>query len=216
MVSTTESLEEHDRPMRPRVPLLPILLIAAIAVVAAFAVFNGAGSKTSGDGDSSSTETTPQVSYGMAGAPQDVVVSRAALESTPTPWVLETPESAVRSYLDWISYGYRTAQPAFSEPTMSPGEAVRVDSYNEYNLQKQRIIDQSLVSITFGEPTIDDATATISTSEVWTYRYVSTTEPGKTIDGPFEVKYETVYTLIRSDAGWVVDSVAPERIDSSQ
>jgi hypothetical protein len=193
-----------------------VLLICVIAAAAAFAVISGTGGKAEADGDDSSAETTQQANYGMAGAPQDVVISREALESTPSAWVLESPESAVRSYLDWISYGYRTAQPAFAEPTMGAEEAVRVDSYNEYNLQKERIIDQELVEITFGEATIDGATATIGTSEVWTYRYVSTTEPGKTIEGPFEARYEGVYTLAQTDAGWVVDSVDIERLDDSQ
>lgn len=216
VVSMTEFPEDQDRPTRPKVRLWPILLIGAIAAVAAFAVFNGIGGKPEGGGDPGSTETTQQVNYGMAGPPQDVVVSRAAIESTPTPPALESPESAVRSYLDWISYGYRTAQPVFAEPTMSTAESVRIDAYNEYNLQKQRIIDQSLVSITFGDATIDGATATITTSEVWTYRYVSISEPGKTIDGPFEATYNAVYTLVQGDAGWVVDSVAAERVGDSQ
>ena len=216
MVSMTDSPDDRDRPTPASARWRTILLVGAIAIVAAAAVYYGINDNADGDGDGSSTETTPQVSYGMAGAPQDVVVSRAALESTPTPWVLESPESAVRSYLDWISYGYRTAQPAFSEPTMSAEEAVRIDSYNEYNLQKERIIDQNLVSITFGEPAIDGTTATISTVEQWTYRYVSITEPGETIDGPFEATYNAVYTLVQGEAGWVVDSVAVERVGDSQ
>lgn len=212
----TESPDDRDESTPASSQWRTILLVGAIAVVAAGAVYYGMSDKADSDGDGSSTETTQQVNYGMAGPPQDVIVSRAALESTPTPWVLDSPESAVRSYLDWISYGYRTAQPAFSEPTMSAEEAVRVDAYNEYNLQKQRIIDQSLVSITFSEPTIDGTTATISTAEQWTYRYVSISEPGKTIDGPHDANYNVVYTLILGDTGWIVDTVTPERTDASE
>lgn len=212
----TESVEDRDQPTPTRLKWGSILLIGVIAVAAALAVVVGTRGTTEGTGDDASAETTPQVSYGMAGPPQDVVVSRAALESTPAPWVLDSPESAVRSYLDWISYGYRTAQPAFSEPTMGAEEAVRIDAYNEYNLQKQRIIDQSLVSITFGEPQVAGAAATITTSEVWTYRYVSISEPGVTIDGPFEARYESTYTLAQADGSWVVESVDVTRLDEAQ
>lgn len=175
-----------------------------------------AGCSTGGTGaDGAETTQSPQVSYGMAGAPRDVIVSREALESTPTPPSLDTPEDAVRSYLDWVSYGYRVAQPQFAEPTMSETEAVRVDAYNEYNIQKGRILDQTLKSITFGKPSVSATSTTVPAEEHWTYRYVSLTEPGKTIDGPFEVRYDTVYTLVKTDRGWVVDSVkATIRSDS--
>lgn len=174
---------------------------------------SGAGAGDTGDG---SNETTPSVSYGMAGAPKDVVVSREAIESTPTAPVLDTPESAVRSYLDWISYGYRTAQPGFSKPTMSDAEMVRVDAYNEYNIQKDRLINQTLDSITFGETTITGDSAKVSTDEEWTYWYVSIEEPGKIMEGPLKAQYSAVYTLLKTDAGWVVDSVDAERLGESE
>lgn len=178
----------------------------------ALALILGGCDGTSGASDGSSEETTPSVSYGMAGAPKDVVVSREAIESTPTAPVLDTPESAVRSYLDWISYGYRTAQPGFSKPTMSEAEMVRVDAYNEYNIQKDRLINQTLDSITFGEATITGSSATVSTDEEWTYWYVSITEPGKILEGPMKAEYSAVYNLLKTDTGWVVDSIDAERL----
>lgn len=187
-------------------------IMLAVALVVSGCTGTGGGDAL-GDG---SSETTPGVSYGMAGAPKDVVVSREAIESTPTAPALGTPESAVRSYLDWISYGYRTAQPSFSKPTMSEAEMVRVDAYNEYNVQKDRLINQVLDSITFGEATITGGSATISTDEEWTYWYVSIIEPGRILEGPMKAEYSAVYTLLKTDAGWVVDSVDAERLGESE
>ncbi|MHB1018419.1 MAG: hypothetical protein ACYC2X_11120 [Coriobacteriia bacterium] len=190
--------------------------VAVLAVAFALALTGCGETGTSGATDGASEETTPSVSYGMAGAPKDVMVSRAAMESTPTAPVLDTPESAVSSYLDWISYGYRTAQPRFAEPTMTEAEMVRVDAYNEYNIQKDRIINQTLDSITFGEIKVTSTSATVATKEEWTYWYVSITEPDTTLAGPFKAEYDAVYTVVKSDAGWVVDSLDAERLGESE
>ncbi len=186
--------------------MLPVVLVAA-------GCSGTDGGDTSTEG---STESTAGVNYGMAGAPKDVVVSREAIESTPTAPVLDTPESAVRSYLDWISYGYRTAQPGFSKPTMSEAEMVRVDAYNEYLIQKDRLINQTLDSVTFGEVKITGAAATLSTDEEWTYWYVSITDPTNILEGPKKAAYSATYKLLKTDAGWVVDSVDAERLGESE
>ena len=68
--------------------------------------------------------------------------------------MLTTPESAVRSYLDWTSYAYRIGSLASRRPTMTDPEEVRVDAYVQYNLQKNQVIDQTLTSITFGKASI--------------------------------------------------------------
>lgn len=197
-------------------PAMRVLLMCGLALTMVFSLTGCGDSGTSGASGSASEETTPGSSYGMAGAPKNVMVSRAAIESTPTAPVLDTPESAIRSYLDWISYGYRTAQPGFAEPTMSEAEMVRVDAYNEYNIQKDRIIDQSLDSITFGEAKVTSGSATVSTQEAWTYWYVSIEEPGKVLEGPLKAEYSAVYTLVLSDAGWVVDSLSAKRLGEAE
>ena len=61
----------------------------------------------------------------------------------PTAPMLDTPESAVESYLDWISFAYSVADSEVASPTMTPEELVRVDSYIQYNVEQQRRIDQS-------------------------------------------------------------------------
>lgn len=211
MMRVNEDLAAAVEPMTTMAGRARAALLVVLAVIMSLALLG-----CSGGDDTATEDDAPQVSYGMAGAPKDVIVSREAIESTPTAPVLDTPESAVRSYLDWISYGYRTAQPAFAEPTMSEYEVVRIDAYNEYNIQKDRLIDQSLISLTFSDEDIQGSTATIATSERWAYRYVSTTEPGKTIDGPHEAEFENVYSLILTDAGWVVDRVRLGSVGESE
>ena len=193
-----------------------MFVVAVMAGVLVLSLVGCGGDATSGSPDGASQETTPGVSYGMAGAPKDVMVSRVAIESTPTAPVLDTPESAVRSYLDWISYGYRTAQPRFAEPTMTEAEMVRVDAYNEYNIQKDRIINQTLDSVVFGEIEVTGSSATVPTEEKWTYWYVSVTEPDTILSGPFKAEYTAVYTLVQTDTGWLVDSLDAERLGESE
>jgi hypothetical protein len=154
-----------------------------------------------------STEATAPIGHGMAGPAQQVYVSRASLDSKPRPWDLTTPESAVRSYLDWTSYAYRIAQSEVASPTMSTYEAVRVDSYNQYNLQKGRLIDQTLTSISFGKPSVGTTSTLLPAVENWTYKYVAITATGETVGGPYTVKYDSVYTVIGANGGWVVDAV---------
>lgn len=149
----------------------------------------------------------------MAGAVQDVVVTRAAIESKPRPWVLATPDSTVRSYLDWTSYAYRIATSDVATPTMSGDEAVRVDSYIQLNLQKSRLIDQTLTSLSFGKPSMVGTRTLVPTKEKWSYSYVSIKSPGgKILGGPYTATYTATYTLVRLGKGWAVDSVEAKAV----
>jgi len=155
-----------------------------------------------------SADASATVGAGMGGPAVDVNVTQEALDSQPDPWVLTTPEDAVRSYLAWTSYAYRIGQSSVALPTMSSYEEVRVDSYIQYNLQKYRLIDQILESITFGTASAEASRAVLPATEEWTYRYVSIETAGETLEGPYSASYETTYTLVRNDEGnWVVDGV---------
>lgn len=170
----------------------------------------------SGDGASKapgSSEASAPAGANMAGPVQKVVISRSAVANRPKPWVLTTPESAVRSYLDWTSYAYRISESSAATRTMSTSQEVRVDSYVQLNLQKSRLLDQTLRSITFGKPVAGSESTLLPAEEHWSYRYVSISEVGKTIGGPYEASYETTYTVVKNDKGdWVVDTVAVKAI----
>ncbi len=174
----------------------------ALLTVAGCSGGQGTGPST-GSSDASKT-----VGAHMAGPAAEVHISQAAIAARPKPWVLTTPESAVRSYLDWTSYAYRIGQSSFATATMSSYEEVRVDSYVQYNIEQKRLMDQTLKSITFGTPSVGSTSTLVPAKEQWTYRYVSTETGNKTVGGPYSASYDTTYTVVKSKNGnWVVDSV---------
>lgn len=179
-------------------------LKAALVVFALVAL--AASLVACGDSEPKGTEDE-RTGFGMGGVDQDVVLSRAVVENEPEPWVLNTPEEAVRSYLDWVSYAYRIGDSNVATPTMSPYQVVRVDAYNQNNLQKERLLDQQLESLEFGQADIQEATAVLPAKEKWSYRYVSIKEADATLEGPYTAEYETTYHLTKTDVGWVVDNI---------
>jgi len=145
--------------------------------------------------------------YGMGGVEQDIAILAKTIADKPDSADLSTPESAVRSYLDWVSYSYRIADSSIATPTQTPYQIVRTDAYNQLQLQKQRLLDQRLSSVTFGKPSVKGTSATLTAQEKWSYRYVSIKEAGKTLEGPFTASYKTTYKLVKGDGGWQVDDV---------
>ncbi len=193
-------------PHTKRIAATAVLLCAMLGVVS---LTTGCSADKPADSKGgASAEATPAVGANMAGPSQKVVISKQAVAAKPEKWDLSTPESAVRSYLDWTSYAYRITESSAATRTMSPEQEVRVDSYVQLNLQKSRILDQALASITFGKASIDGTRALLPATEKWTYRYVSIAEVGKTLEGPYDVAYETTYTVVKQKGGWVVDDVS--------
>jgi hypothetical protein len=178
-------------------------------VCAALLLVAGCSCSTSGTSTGAgSSEASAPVGKSMAGPAQKVIISRQALENRPKPWALTTPESAIRSYLLWTSYAYRIAQSEVATPTMSAAQEVRVDSYLQLNLEKSKIIDQALDSITLGKPSVGSTSTLIPAKEHWTYRYISINKVGQTVGGPYKASYDTTYTVVKNKKGdWVVDSV---------
>lgn len=188
---------------------LVALCLAAVAAVA----LTGCSGAASGAKSPAKSETTKQVGASMAGPVQKIVISKQAVASKPRPWDLSDPKSAVQSYLDWTSYAYRIAESSAATPTMSAAEEVRVDSYLQFNLQKSRILDQALDSVVFGKPSAGATSTTVPVRENWTYRYVSISEVGKTLEGPYKAIYDATYTVIKNSKGqWVVDSVVAKAL----
>lgn len=191
------------------------LLFGAIVLVAA--VFYGSGARSQDEQDGGSAETTGPIGMSMAGPAVEVNVTDEAFETEPEAPDLSTPEAALRSYLDWSSYAYRTAQSSVAIPTMSTYQEVRVDSYVQYNIQQGRLIDQTLTDLVIHEVEEEGASATITVRETWEYRYISISEAGKVIGGPYEVEYDAEYTMVKNDAGdWVVDAVDAQPLSEVQ
>jgi hypothetical protein len=144
----------------------------------------------------------------MAGPAAEVNVTQAAVDAAPAPWNLKTPQTAIRSYLDWTSYAYSIGQSFVATPTMSAQEDVRVDGYIQYNIQQSRLISQKLVSITFGKPKVTATSTLVPVKENWTYSYISTAVGNKVVGGPYTATYDATYTVIKAKGGtWIVDSV---------
>ena len=181
-----------------------ILLVSALLAV----ILAAAGCSNGGraNGNDASSESTASMSGHMAGPPVEVHIPQSAIDNAPAPWDLSTPESAVRSYLSWITYAYRIGQSDVATPTMSAVEEVSVDSYNQFNLEKSRLIDQRLNSITFGTESTGATSTLVPAKESWTYSYLSVAEGNKSLGGPYSVSYDTTYTMVKTARGWVVDS----------
>ena len=202
MVRTTNSSQDLSRR-----PARTVAFFAA-SCLALLALLGTAGCNNTPK-PSNVPKATGDKGSAMAGPKVDVHIPGTVLTSKPKPWDLSTPESAVRSYLDWTNYSYRTATSDASSATMSPKEAVRVDSYVQYNTESKKLLDQELKSISFGKPSVGATSTTITTTEQWTYTYRSVEQGNKIVGGPFDVSYDARYTVIKQKNGqWVVDAVA--------
>lgn len=125
----------------------------------------------------------------------------------PPPPMLRDPQTAVYSYLLWISFAYRTLNSDIATHAFSEYEEVRVSSYVELNRQEGRAIDQRLVKF---EPEVvrtEGETATVAAREEWVYRYISITD--ETYSTPsYSASYDTTYTVVNKEGkGWLVDKV---------
>jgi hypothetical protein len=155
-----------------------------------------------------SSETTDVTSSHMAGPPVDVHIAQSVIDAAPKAWDLSTPVSAVKSYLAWVSYADRIGQSVVATPTMSANEEVRVDSYIQLYLEKSRLIDQHLASISFGALSTGATNTVVPTKENWTYSYLSVAEGNAVLGGPYTASYDVTYTVVkRPNGSWVVDMV---------
>ncbi len=124
----------------------------------------------------------------------------------PAPWDLSTPELAVRSYLDWVSFSYRMANSDIPTATMTPAEGVRVDSYIQLNRMDGKGIEQFLESFEVASVSEEASSAVLTARESWRYRYFSL-ETLEYVTEEYFASYDTTYTLVPGGGGWVVDAV---------
>ncbi|MDO8848078.1 MAG: hypothetical protein Q7W51_06805 [Coriobacteriia bacterium] len=124
----------------------------------------------------------------------------------PAPWDLSTPELAVRSYLDWVSFSYRMANSEIPTATMTPEEAVRVDSYIQLNRMDGKGLEQFLTSLEITFASQEASTAVVTAHETWRYRYFSL-ETLEYLTEEYMASYDTTYTLVAQPQGWLVDAV---------
>lgn len=137
---------------------------------------------------------------------EDPAPSKVGEAVPPVPWNLADPESAVRSYLDWVAFSYRMANSEIPTATMTAGEAVRVDAYIQLNRIEGKGIEQSLDSFELTSKSLEASSAVVTTRESWRYRYFSL-DTLAYLSEELTASYETTYTLMMGTAGWLVDRV---------
>ncbi len=136
-----------------------------------------------------------------------VKLDRPAEPRKPANADLSTPENAVRSYLDFLSYAYRLGRSDVASHTMGPDELMRVDSYIELDRQRGRTIDQRLDEIAFGRAVAQGADRQlVPAREKWTYRYVDRVS-GTYKGSAKRASFSATFTVERAPAGWIVTSV---------
>jgi hypothetical protein len=209
MVSTTGH-SHGRRALLGRVALLIVVGALGFLMLAMSGCSTAGGEAGVGAGGSAGTSAS---SNHMAGPPVEVHIPQAAIDNSPAAWVLKTPESAVRSYLAWVSYAYRIGQSQVATSTMTARAEVPMDSYCQYNLEKGRLLDQTLTSITFAAASTGPTSTMLPAKESWTYSYLSVAEGNPRIGGPYTISYDSKYTVVKDSNGdWVVDAVSAKAL----
>ena len=143
---------------------------------------------------------------GCVGATDPVAPQGSQRVTQPDPADLATPDAAVVSYLDWVSYAYLISDSSVATHTMTAWEGVRVDAYVELNRQQGRGIQQSLTQFQVTAFSSAEPTSTIQTNEEWEYRYFDP-ETLEYLSDSLSASYEATYTLVLDGQRWLVDSV---------
>jgi hypothetical protein len=120
---------------------------------------------------------------------------------------LDTPGSAVRSYLDWTSLAYRMANSDLASATCTPEWGVHVDSYIQLNRENgAKAIEQRLTRFEQRSESVEGTKAVVAATEDWDYRYFALSDQHWTTP-PYKASYDTTYTLVMRLGQWLVDDV---------
>lgn len=128
----------------------------------------------------------------------------------PPPPMLREPQTAVYSYMLWISYAYRTLNSQITTQAYDPFQEVRVSAYVDYNRQEKQALDQRILVAEVKSAESVGNTATVTMHEEWAYRYIDITT-GKYKTPVTHVTYETTYTVVKQADDWLVNSVEASR-----
>jgi hypothetical protein len=125
-----------------------------------------------------------------------------------------TPEEAVETYLEWLTFAYRYADSEVATPTMTPDMSQRASYYITMNLSADKILNQRLDSFEFVKSNYQGEIALIDTKEQWTFNYLSK-KTGE-FSELYEASYEVRYTVLLVDGVWVVQSVAADKTSTTE
>jgi len=154
------------------------------------------------------------VSLALLACGQNGPREMAAEIPMPTEMRQATPEEAVETYLEWLTFAYRYADSEVATPTMTADMAQRVSYYITMNLSADRVLNQRLDSFEIVEVENQNEIALVKTKEAWTFNYLSP-QTGEFGDD-FEVTYSVRYTVIVINGMWRVQNVAAERLSTTE
>jgi len=124
-----------------------------------------------------------------------------------------TPQEAVETYLEWLTYSYRNMDSEIATPTMTPDLARRVSYYITMNAADGNALNQRLDSFSIKDTEINDTIATVTTEETWTFNYLSL-ETGN-FTTPVVESYRVSYIVLLIDGRWIVQSADAEIVTLS-
>ena len=122
-----------------------------------------------------------------------------------------TPEEAIRTYLEWLTYSYRHMKSDVATQTMTPDLARRVEYYITMNAAQNQALNQRLDSLEFIDTEIHGEVATVETREAWTFNYLAL-DTG-TFGDPVVAHYKVIYTVLLIDGVWRVQSANAEELN---
>jgi len=155
----------------------------------------------------SNSDTAAKPSQVPEGVSMDAAVGvRAILPETPAPPMLTRPETAVYSYMVWISHAYVRQDSVLASQTFDPFEEVRVDAYIQFNKEQGKALRQEPTELAVKSVKTVENTSTVVASESWRYRYINA-KTGKYSTPVYTASYDSTYTLVKLDRGWVVHKV---------
>lgn len=158
--------------------------------------------------DKSATETTDPASWESTIG--TLAQAKPAPSQSPPPPMLRDPQTAVYSYMLWISYAYRTLNSNLTSQAYDSYQDIRVGSYVDYNRQEKQALDQRLLVAKVKSARSVGDTATVAVHEEWAYRYIDITT-GQYKTPVTNISYETTYTVVRLNNNWMVHSVEATR-----
>ncbi len=116
-------------------------------------------------------------------------------------------QKAVQQYNQSLTAVLRTGSVELLNSTATENEVRRMELFLNYLNEKRQVLLATLENIRFksvGSPASDKVY--VKTDEIWRYEYLKA-GTSERVEGPYQIKYDTTYTLIKSKDKWVVDEV---------
>ena len=129
-----------------------------------------------------------------------LLFSGCAKEESPEEYAIKV---AVTKYNNAIIDLYRTVSPEKLDEIALEEESFRVQNYMSIFLPGKRLMDAEYQRIEFREVIVEGDSATVKTSEDWTFRWIHF-KTGEEIEPWTDVHYKMRYDLTLIDGKWMI------------